>query len=167
MSRTRQPTGNLNALTLLGSINLRHWSWLSAIGIILLIVLQIVMSETLPGSALEWYLVPIVYVPLALMTLSVAYFQESILKWLQPISMLYVIFAGPVFIISRAWLLNNQFEPFTLSPLYITIIFCSCYYLGLRFVYSAGVALIAIAAWFAWATPSWRWQLENQTGELV
>lgn len=126
--------------------------------------MQTLMAFTLTPtpSANEWFLIPMVYLPLVSTSLF-AYFarEDTVAKYLPLLSLLYVFISGPVFIIGRAWLIQTQATVFALSPIYITILYCSTYFFELRYIYSVGIALISLAAWFSLAVASWKWQLAS------
>ncbi|KAJ3304808.1 cGMP-inhibited 3',5'-cyclic phosphodiesterase B [Kappamyces sp. JEL0829] len=153
----------------MGNRVLKSWISLGCLAVCLLLALQIVMAFTLTPavSSLEFYLIPLVYFPLVAI-ISVVYFNPSafVIRNLQILTFFFILFAGPVFIIGRAWLMQNDFVAFVVSPIYITILYCSSYFLGLRFVYSVGIALLSVTTWFVLATLSWKYEMDRLAGEL-
>ena len=140
------------------SIVLQSWMVKGIMGILLLMLIQLVMSFTLlpTPTVREFYFIPMVYIPMFAIVAFV-YFSddEFVCNHLQPISVLYILFAGPVFLIGRSWLIADQFNNYVLSPVYVTILFCSAYFLQIRYIYSLVIAFLSIVTWFALSTLSW------------
>lgn len=139
-----------------------EWNLDAVIGIAFTAFVQITMhfalSDAIETSALkEALMIPLVYVPLIFLT-SLVYFydQEWISKNIQTISLLYVIFIGPVAICGKGLLLRGTFFGFVSCPYYITVLYCFCFFLRLQFLYCLGLSIVSIPAWFISATLSWK-----------
>ena len=161
------------------ALQLRTWLWMGVIGIFaigngfndlsinsIVGAMQALMAFTLPQvpSMNELYLIIMVYVPLGAIV-SFAYLANDVIvsKYLPLLSFFYVLISGPVFIIGRALLIQTQSTIFALSPIYITILYCSTYFFELRYIYSVAIALISLAGWFTLAIASWNWELGSPT----
>jgi hypothetical protein len=125
-------------------------------GIILIAVLQILLALTIQFSQNEFYMIPVVYLPLVTISLTVYYSPRKFMnEHIQKFACLYVIIYGPVFFCARAWIVGQEFIAYLIAAMYMSVIYGSNFALGLRFIYTVVVAVVAIVAWFFLASFAW------------
>jgi hypothetical protein len=133
------------------------WRFVGPLGICfaglfqLIFYLLVLQQEEGVGQWKELIIIPIVYVPLLLVTCIVIFGdQRWVKKYIQYLSFIYIVFIGPVFNFSRSLLFRRLLTNygFVTAPFYITILYCFTYFLRLRFIFCVVLFLVAYPAWF-------------------
>jgi hypothetical protein len=104
---------------------------------------------------LELITIPTVYIPLLLIVLVGYLMPVLVTNNIHVISFTYVLFVGPIFMISKALTGTDSFYGFVTAPFYISVMYLFVYFFRLCFVYCLWFITIAVPVWFTIATISW------------
>jgi hypothetical protein len=141
---------NFNAPKLVGWWRYTGPAGIVFMGLFQLIYYLLVLSDSQIEIWKELIIIPIVYIPMLLLLFIVLLGNPLWTeRYVQYFSLVYIIFIGPVFNLSRSMLFRDVQNTygFVTAPFYITILYCFTYFMRLRFIFCIVLFLIAYPAW--------------------